>query len=63
MEVKRVLEARIRFEHAGHRVILRDGADITTEMIVMYRNGGEALLYKYDRVLTEQERRFLMGQY
>ena len=63
MEVKRVLEARLRFERAGHRVILRDGAGITTEMVVKYRNGGELLLYRYDRVLTEQERRFLMGQY
>ena len=63
MDIKKLLEARIRFEHAGHRVILRDGADITTEMVVRYRNGGELLLYRYDRVLTEQERRFLMGQY
>lgn len=63
MEVKKVLEARIRFEHLGHKVVLKDGAGATTEMVVRYRNGGEALLYKYDRVLTEQERRFLMGQY
>ena len=63
MEVKKVLEARIRFEHLGHKVVLKDGAGATTEMGVSYRNGGEALLYKYDRVLTEQERRFLMGQY
>ena len=63
MNTKKVLEARIRFERAGHRVILRDGAGATTEMVVKYRNGGELLLYRYGRVLTEQERRFLMGQY
>lgn len=63
MSIKKLLEARIRFEHAGHRVILRDGAGTTTEMVVKYRNGGELLLYRYGRVLTEQERRFLMGQY
>ena len=63
MSVKKVLEARMRFERAGHKVILRDGTGITTEMVVKYRNGGELLLYRYDRVLTEQERRFLMGQY
>lgn len=63
MEVKRVLEARLRFERAGHVVVLRDGAERTTEMVVRYRNGGEILLYRYGRVLTEQERRLLMGQY
>ena len=63
MSVKKVLEARIRFERLGHKVILKDGAGATTEMVVKYRNGGEILLYRYDRVLTEQERRFLMGQY
>ena len=63
MGVKKALEARLRFERAGHRVILRDGAGATTEMVVKYRNGGEILLYRYGRVLTEQERRFLMGQY
>lgn len=63
MEVKRILEARLRFECAGHKVVLRDGTGATTEMVVRYRNGGEALLYRYDRVLTERERRFLMGQY
>ena len=63
MSIKKLLEARIRFERAGHVVVLRDGAGATTEMVVKCRNGGEALLYKYDRVLTEQERRFLMGQY
>lgn len=63
MDTKKILEARIRFEHAGHKVILRDGAGITTEMVVKYRNGGELLLYRYDRVLTERERKLLMGQY
>ena len=63
MDIKKLLEARLRFERAGHKVILRDGADITTEMVVKYRNGGELLLYRYGRILTEQERRFLMGQY
>lgn len=63
METKKVLEARLRFERAGHVVVLRDGAERTTEMVVKYRNGGEILLYRYGRVLTEQERRFLMGQY
>lgn len=63
MNTKKVLEARIRFERLGHKVILRDGAGATTEMVVKYRNGGELLLYRYDRVLTEQERRLLMGQY
>lgn len=63
METKKVLEARLRFERAGHKVILRDGAGTITEMVVKYRNGGELLLYRYDRVLTEQERRLLMGQY
>ena len=63
MEVKRVLEARLRFERAGHVVVLRDGAERTTEMVVKYRNGGEVLLCRYDRVLTEQERKLLMGQY
>ena len=63
MSIKKVLEARLRFERAGHVVVLRDGAGATTEMVVRYRNGGELLLYRYGRVLTEQERRFLMGQY
>lgn len=63
MSVKKVLEARLRFERAGHKVILRDGSGITTEMVVKYRNGGEILLYRYDRVLTERERKLLMGQY
>ena len=63
MSIKKVLEARMRFERLGHKVILKDGAGATTEMVVKYRNGGEILLYRYDRVLTEQERRFLMGQY
>ena len=63
MSVKKVLEARIRFERLGHKVILKDGAGATTEMVVKYRNGGEILLYRYDRVLTEQERKLLMGQY
>lgn len=63
MSVKKVLEARLRFERAGHKVILRDGSGATTEMVVKYRNGGELLLYKYNRVLTERERKLLMGQY
>ena len=63
MSTKKALEARLRFERAGHKVVLRDGTGATTEMVVRYRNGGEALLYKYDRVLTEHERRLLMGQY
>lgn len=63
MEVKKVLEARLRFERAGHRVILRDGAGTTTEMVVKYHNGGEVLLCRYNRVLTERERKLLMGQY
>lgn len=63
MDIKKVLEARLRFERAGHRVILRDGAGATTEMVVKYRNGGEALLCRYNRVLTERECRFLMSQY
>ena len=63
MSVKKVLEARIRFKRAGHKVILRDGTGITTEMVVKYRNGGEALLCRYNRVLTERERKLLMGQY
>ena len=63
MDTKKVLEARLRFERAGHKVILRDGTGATTEIVVKYRNGGELLLYRYDRVLTEKERRFLMGQY
>lgn len=63
MNTKKVLEARIRFERLGHRVILRDGIGATTEMVVKYRNGAEALLCRYDRVLTEHERRLLMGQY
>lgn len=63
MEVKKVLEARLRFERAGHVVILRDGAEKTTEMVVKYCNGGELLLCKYNRVLTERERKLLMGQY
>lgn len=63
MTIKKAIEARLRFEHAGHVVVLRDGAERTTEMVVRYRNGGEILLYRYGRVLTEQERRFLMGQY
>ena len=63
MSVKKVLEARLCFERAGHKVILRDGAGATTEMVVKYRNGGEVLLCRYDRVLTEQERRLLMGKY
>ena len=54
MGVKKALEARLRFERAGHKVILRDGAGATTEMVVKYRNGGEILLYRYGRVLTEQ---------
>mgnify|MGYP003496338078 FL=1 len=63
MSVKKVLEARLRFERAGHKVILRDGIGATTEMVVKYRNGGELVLCRYNRVLTERERRFLMGQY
>ena len=63
MSVKKVLEARLRFERAGHKVILRDGIGATTEMVVKDRNGGELLLCRYNRVLTERERRFLMGQY
>lgn len=63
MSVKKVLEARLRFERAGHVVVLRDGAGTTTEMVVKYRNGGELLLYRYNRVLTERERKLLMGQY
>ena len=63
MDIKKAIEARLRFERAGHVVVLRDGAERTTEMVVRYRNGGEILLYRYGRVLTEQERRFLMGQY
>lgn len=63
MSVKKVLEARLRFERAGHKVVLRDGTGATTEMVVKYRNGGEILLYRYGRVLTEHERRLLMGQY
>ena len=63
MNTKKALEARLRFERAGHRVILRDGAGAITEMVVKYRNGGEILLYRYGRVLTEHERRLLMGQY
>ena len=62
-DTKKLLEARLRFERAGDRVILRDGADITTEMVVRYRNGGELLLCRYNRVLTERERKLLMGQY
>ena len=63
MSIQKVLEARLRFERAGHVVVLRDGAERTTEMVVKYCNGGEALLYRYDRVLTERERKLLMGQY
>ena len=63
MSIQKVLEARLRFERAGHVVILRDGAERTTEMVVKYCNGGEALLCRYDRVLTERERKLLMGQY
>ena len=63
MDTKKVLEARLRFERLGHRVILRDGAGTTTEMVIKYRNGGEVLLCRYNRVLTERERKLLMGQY
>lgn len=63
MSIIKSLEARLRFERAGHCVILRDGADETTEMVIKYRKGGESLLCRYDRVLTEHERDMLMGQY
>ena len=63
MSIQKVLEARLRFERAGHVVVLRDGTGATTEMVVKYCNGGEALLCRYNRVLTERERKLLMGQY
>lgn len=63
MDTKKLLEARLKFERAGHVVILRDGTEKTTEMVVKYRKGGESLLCRYHRVLTERERDMLMGQY
>ena len=60
--LKRLVEIRLRFEAEGHKITLEKCGD-TTVMVCRYQSGKKAVLLTFSSVLTEQERRLLLGQY
>ena len=60
--LKRLVEIRLRFEAEGHKITLEEHGD-TTAMVCHYQSGKNAVLLIFASVLTEQERRLLLGQY
>ena len=60
--LKRPVEIRLRFEAEGHKITLEKRGD-TTAMVCRYQSGKKAVLLTFSSVLTEKERRLLLGQY
>lgn len=62
--LKRPVEIRLRFEAEGNKITLEEKrGENTTAMVCHYQSGKEAVLLTFNSVLTEQERRLLLGQY
>lgn len=61
--LKRPVEIRLRFEAEGHKITLEKCGENTTAMVCRYKSGKKAVLLTFSSVLTEQERRLLLGQY
>lgn len=61
--LKKPVEIRLRFEAEGHKITLEEHGESTTAMVCHYRSGKKAVLLTFASVLTEQERRLLLGQY
>lgn len=60
--LKRPVEIRLRFEAEGNKITLEERGD-TTVMVCCYHSGKKAVLLTFASILTEQERRLLLGQY
>lgn len=61
--LKRPVEIRLRFEAEGNKITLEEKCGDTTAMVCHYKSGKKAVLLIFASVLTEQERRLLLGQY
>lgn len=61
--LKRPVEIRLRFEAEGHKITLEKRGDTTAMVCCYHQSGKKAVLLTFSSVLTEQERRLLLGQY